>query len=94
MNGLSGILWKPGINGLGVLGFHKLPYRKRFDGAARQHDSDYDSKGDAWWRRFYDIKFLWNMIGACDTDFQVGFAVFYFVMARLFGWAFYRYRRN
>lgn len=23
---LKGIFWKPGINGLGVFGFHKLPY--------------------------------------------------------------------
>lgn len=37
---LKGIFWKPGINGLGVFGFHKLPYAKLFDKAARQHDSD------------------------------------------------------
>lgn len=42
---LKGILWKPGINGLGVRGFHHLPYRKRFDSAARMHDKLYDCNG-------------------------------------------------
>lgn len=90
---LKGILWKPGINGLGVLGFHKLPYHKMFDWAARQHDAHYDFNGDWTTRRLADIVFLRDMLKYCDKDVQVFMAVVYYVVVRLLGWAFYRYGR-
>lgn len=90
---LKGTFWKPGVNGLGIRGFHLLPYRKRFDEAARKHDADYDIRGDWKWRRRYDIRFLISMTMKCDNDLQVMFAVLYYITVRLFGWAFYRYDR-
>ena len=33
---LKGVLWKPGVNGLGVWGIRCLPYRKRFDKSVSQ----------------------------------------------------------
>lgn len=91
---IKGCLWKPGINGLGVLGFHVLPYRKRFDGAARNHDAEYDEKGSRKDRREYDIIFLQSMLEVSETTLQVSFAVLYFYLVRLFGWLFYRYKRK
>ena len=44
---IKGIFYKPGVNGLGVRGFHRLPYRKLFDEAARHHDWMYDLGGDS-----------------------------------------------
>lgn len=88
---IKGIFWKPGINGLGVRRFHRLPYRKRFDEAAREHDADYDKQGRWWNRQIADIKFLWNMVLACTNDLQVLFAILYYWMVRLLGWMFYRY---
>lgn len=34
------------LDTLGDLGFHTLPYRKRFDTAARNHDAEYDEQGN------------------------------------------------
>lgn len=90
---LKGCLWKPGINGLGVRGFHMLPYRKRFDAAARGHDFNYDIPGDGLMRLYADIKFFRGMADVCMSDLQCAFAVFYFIMVRMLGWAFYRYNR-
>lgn len=90
---LRGIFWKPGINGLGVFGFHCLPYRHKFDWAARQHDAHYDLNGDWTTRRLADIVFLRDMLKYCDKDVQVFMAVAYYVVVRLLGWAFFRYQR-
>lgn len=91
---LKGIFWRPGINGLGVRGMHNLPYRKRFDQAARHHDWLYDISGDGGDRRFADINFLYMCVRQCETDFQCFFAILYFIAVRLFGWAFFRYNRR
>lgn len=90
---LRGIFWKPGTNGLGVFGFHHLPYRHRFDFAAREHDSHYDLRGNWTTRRWADITFMRDMLKRCDTDVQVTMAVIYYIIVRLFGWAFFRYKR-
>lgn len=89
---IKGIFWKPGVNGLGVGGFHLLPYRRRFDGAARRHDEDYDLGGDWWRRRGSDINFLWRMVAASETDLQIVFAVVYYAVVRALGWLFFRYK--
>lgn len=91
---IRGCLWKAGVNGLGVRGFHLLPYRKRFDIAAREHDRGYDMAGGWQTRRFFDIRFLEAMVRACHTDQQCTFAMVYFVAVRAFGWLFYRYDRQ
>lgn len=92
---IRGVLWKPGINGLGVRGCSRLlPYRHRFNAAACEHDANYDEKGKAKDRRIYDIHFLRCMTKACQTDLQVFFAIVYYVIVRLFGWLFYRYNRD
>lgn len=88
---LRGLFWKPGINGLGVFGFHKLPYSKLFDKAARQHDADYDKNGNWKDRRKADINFLRNETDVTANTIQVQFAILYYILVRLFGWAFYRY---
>lgn len=90
---LRGLLWKPGVNGLGVRGFHCLPYRKRFEEAANNHDTEYDEKGGWRDRREYDIIFLQAMLEKCVNTLQVSVAVIYFYVVRLFGWLFYRYNR-
>lgn len=79
--------------GLGVRGFHHLPYRKRFDRAAREHDRCYDIGGDGWDRFYFDTEFLKDCLTACDTDIQCAFAMLYFTVVRALGWAFYRYNR-
>lgn len=90
---LKGCLWKPGVNGLGVLGFHRLPYRVKFEKAAYVHDTYYDCKG-TWHDRYeYDVAFLRCMIGCCESDCQILTALFYYIVVRMFGWAFYRYDR-
>lgn len=91
---IEGILWKPGVNGLGVQGFHRLPCRRRFDTAARRHDAFYDCRGGWRERRAYDIVFLGDMVAACRTTLHVSVAVAYFCAVRMFGWLFYRYDRN
>lgn len=90
---LKGCLWKPGINGLGVRGIHRLPYRKRFDKAAREHDRCYDIRGDRGERFYFDVEFLKDCINSCESDLQCGFAIVYFVVVRMLGWAFYRYNK-
>lgn len=90
---IKGCLWKPGENGLGVRGLHCLPYRRRFDAAARKHDAEYDEKGGGKDRREYDIIFLQSMLEVCETTLQVSVAVVYFYAVRVFGWLFYRYDR-
>lgn len=91
---LKGCLWKPGINGLGVRGLHKLPYRKRFDRAAKSHDWRYDNGGTGHTRFIADCIFLECCIQESDNDFQCFFAILYFIVVRLFGWAFFRYDRK
>lgn len=95
---IKGVFWREGVNGLGVrlplVGVLPLPYRKRFDWAARRHDEDYDFGGDGWWRRRADINFLWRMVAASETDLQVAVAVVYFAVVRGLGWMFYRYLRE
>ena len=93
MKKLRGILWKPGVNGLGVRGLHFLPYRKRFEDAANNHDVEYDEKGCWRDRREFDIIFLQAMIEKCETTLQVSVSVVYFYAVRVFGWLFYRYDR-
>ena len=90
---LKGVLWKPGVNGLGVWGIRCLPYRKRFDKAARKHDAEYDERGDWKDRREFDILFLQSMLEVSETTLQVSVAIVYFYLVRLFGWLFYRYKK-
>lgn len=91
------MFWEPGVNGLGVrlpiVGSLPLPYRRRFDWAARRHDEDYDVGGDGSDRRRADINFLWRMAAASETDLQVAFATAYYWTVRALGWAFYNYGR-
>ena len=70
-----------------------LPYRKRFDKAARKHDAEYDEQGDWKDRREDDILFLQSLLEASETTLQVSVAVVYFYLVRLFGWLFYRYKK-
>jgi len=92
---LRGLLWKPGINGLGVGPAWLrmlLPYRHRFDGVAKEHDRMYDDGGT--WRdhRAADFMLLTDMVRLCANDVQVVFGVAYYFMVRMFGWLFYRYK--
>lgn len=91
---IKGCLWQPGINGLGVRGFHHLPYRKRFDQAARMHDKLYDCGTTPNDRFKTDRLFLVSCIRSCDTDIQCLFAIVYFTIVRLLGWAFFKYKRE
>lgn len=93
MKKLRGLLWKPGVNGLGVRGLHCLPYRKRFAEAANNHDLEYDEKGGWRDRREYDIIFLQSMLEVSETTLQVSVAVIYFYAVRLFGWLFFNYKK-
>ena len=93
---LKGCLWHKGSNGLGVgpMWLRRwLPYRKRFDKAARKHDAEYDEQGDWKDRREDDILFLQSLLEASETTLQVSVAVVYFYLVRLFGWLFYRYKK-
>lgn len=95
MKSLKGILWKEGINGLGVslcgMPPIPLPYCERFDLAARSHDADYDKGCDGKDRKKADYDFLVGMVEDCDNVLQVMFAVFYFIMVRLFGSLFFKH---
>lgn len=93
MKKLRGIMWKPGVNGLGVRGLHCLPYRKRFAEAANNHDLEYDEKGGWRDRREYDIIFLQAMLEKCENTLQVSVAVAYYYAVRVFGWLFYNYKK-
>lgn len=90
---IRGCLWQPGVNGLGVRGFHALPYRERFDRAARRHDCNYDQQGGWQTRRLADMSFLQDMLWVCRTDGQCAAAMAYYVAVRALGWLFYRYDR-
>ena len=93
---LKGCLWHKGSNGLGVgpMWLRRwLPYRKRFDKAARKHDAEYDEQGDWKDRREDDILFLQSLLEVSETTLQVSVAVVYFYLVRLFGWLFYRYKK-
>lgn len=90
---LKGCLWKPGINGLGVRGFHHIPYRVLFDIPARMHDNDYDKQGKGNDRFDYDVTFLRNCLWLCSKDVETFFAILYFIFVRIFGWMFFRYHR-
>lgn len=70
-----------------------LPYRKTFDAAARTHDYWYDAKGDGWARKLDDLLFLYECLRVAKTSIQRFFAYLYFLLVRMFGWAFYRYDR-
>ena len=92
---LRGLLWKPGINGLGVGPAWLrllLPYRHRFDGVAKEHDMMYDDGGTWRDRMAADLMLLTDMVRLCANDVQVVFGVAYYFMVRMFGWLFYRYK--
>lgn len=92
----KGCLWHEGSNGLGVgpMWLRRcLPYRKRFDKAARKHDECYDTRGDGEARKAYDLLFLCSCLSVSDTALQRMVAYVYYMLVRLFGWAFYRYDR-
>ena len=94
---IKGCLWKAGVNGLGVGPAWMrriLPYRDRFDTAARIHDDEYDQKGDGHMRFLFDKYLLENMLRRSGNDVQAMFSVVYFVCVRMFGWLFYRYDRE
>lgn len=95
MKSLKGIFWKKGINGLGVsIGGKRpipMPYSRRFDFAASCHDLDYDNGCDGHDRKNADYRFLNRMVDDCDNMLQMSFALFYFIMVRLFGALFFRY---
>ena len=94
---IKGCLWKEGVNGLGVgpAWLRRLvPYRDRFDTAARVHDDEYDQKGDGHMRFLFDKYLLENMLRRSGNDVQAVFSVVYFVLVRAFGWLFYRYDRE
>lgn len=94
---IKGCLWKQGINGLGVgpAWLRRLvPYRERFDTAARIHDDEYDQKGDGHMRFLFDKYLLENMLRRSGNDVQAVFSLVYFVLVRAFGWLFYRYDRE
>ena len=94
---MRGCLWKAGVNGLSVGPSwmrRLLPYRERFDTAARIHDDIYDVKGDGHMRFLADKYLLENMLRQSGNDLQVGFSVAYYVCVRMFGWLFYRYDRE
>ena len=93
---IKGCLWHEGSNGLGVgpMWLRRwLPYRKAFDAAARMHDEWYDTKGDGWARELDDLLFLYECLKASKTSMQRLFAYLYFLLVRIFGWAFYRYNK-
>lgn len=93
---MKGCLWHEGSNGLGVgpMWLRRwLPYRERFDAAARVHDACYDTRGDGETRKAYDLLFLRVCLKASETPQQRMLAYVYFWMVRAFGWAFYRYGR-
>lgn len=94
---IKGCLWKDGINGLGVgpAWLRRLvPYRERFDTAARIHDDEYDQKGDGHMRFLFDKYLIENMLRRSENDVQAVFSMVYFVCVRVFGWLFYRYDRE
>ncbi len=93
---LKGCLWHKGSNGLGVGPMWLrllLPYRKRFDAAACQHDTNYDLQGTGKDRFMYDKMLLRDMALDSETDIQVLFSIVYYLSVRCFGWLFYRYDR-
>lgn len=90
---IKGIFWKPGVNGLGVRGFHRLPYRKRFDEAARRHDWMYDLGGGGGNRAAADVTFHHDCARACENTIQVTASVVYFYAVRLLGWLFFNYKK-
>lgn len=88
---IKGCLWKEGINGLGVRGFHQLPYKKLFNSAANIHDANYDKGGN---RYLADKNFLINCMNVCSNDLQCSTAIIYYIIVRLFGWLFFKYEIN
>ncbi len=91
---IKGCLWKEGVNGLGIRGMSRLPYRRLFDVAAREHDRKYDLGGDGGDRRFADLVFLWQCAAVCKTDAQAFMAMAYYTAVRLFGWLFFNYKKD
>lgn len=94
---IKGCLWHEGSDGLGVgpMWLRRwLPYRERFDAAARVHDECYDIKGDGRDRFLYDKHLLEMMMRVSENDVEGLFSIVYYVMVRAFGWAFYRYGRG
>lgn len=89
---LKGIFWKPGVNGLGVFGFKGLPYRRRFNAPAVEHDVSYDIGGSVKDRYDADITLLYGMVLRCGNLWQVFMAMVYYFAVRLFGWAFFNYK--
>lgn len=96
MKKLRGMLWKPGVSGLGIGPKwlrRLLPYRNRFHEAALHHDVRYDKRGGSKERCKYDIAFLEDMVYYSSSTLQVSVAVAYYYAVRVFGWLFYRYNR-
>lgn len=52
-----------------------------------------DTLGDGEARKAYDLLFLCTCLSVSDTALQRMVAYVYYVLVRLFGWAFYRYNR-
>lgn len=93
---IRGCMWKQGVNGLGTgpeWMRRLLPYRKRFNSAACQHDTNYDLQGTGKDRFVYDKMLLRDMVPDSSNDLQVLFSIVYYVAVRVFGWLFYRYNR-
>lgn len=94
---LRGFLWHQGIDGLGVGPQwlrRFLPYRKRFDTAARIHDDLYDHKGNDHSRYLADRYLLESMVRQSENDIQILFSIVYYIAVRVNGWMFYRYNRD
>ena len=92
---IKGILYKRGVNGLGVGPMWMrmlLPYRHRFDDAAKEHDGRYDACGTWRDRRMADFMLLTDMVRLCGNDLQVIFSIGYYFMVRAFGWLFFKYK--
>lgn len=71
-----------------------LPYRNRFDTAARIHDNLYDHKGDGLSRFLADRYLLESMVRQSENDMQILFSVVYYIAVRISGWMFYRYNKD
>lgn len=94
---IKGMLWKPGVNGLGVgkLWVNRLlPFGGLFHQAAVAHDRHYDQKGDGALRKDADRLFLRGMLDVCTKGREAACAVLYYAAVRMFGWLFYRYDRE
>lgn len=90
---LRGLLYKEGINGFGVRGI-KPPYARLFHTAGVSHDIKYDEGGSEYNRRYADRLLLLDMVSACETQWQVYVAIFYYKIVRALGWLFFNYKER